>query len=245
MYNEKFVSTVKVNGKVLREQGDKVFVPWNSEYSIYLKNLNSQRALVNVEIDGECVTGSGLILDQNQCIDLERYLDGNLNKGRKFKFIKRTGDIENFRGARAEDGLVRVEYQFEEQVKYYPPYIPTDHYGWNIHDDLKEFGNKFGTYCGTAAPQNSYLRGTVSSNSLNVDPGITVKGSESSQSFRYGNIGTLENMKHAIVMQIVGIDYEKPITVKTKKQCPSCGRSFHFGATYCSHDGTYLELCPR
>ena len=30
MYNNKLVATIKVGNKVLREQGDKVFIPWNS-----------------------------------------------------------------------------------------------------------------------------------------------------------------------------------------------------------------------
>ncbi len=49
MHNEKFVACIKVAGKVLKEQKDKVFIPFGSEYSIYLRNLNTVRALVRVQ----------------------------------------------------------------------------------------------------------------------------------------------------------------------------------------------------
>ncbi len=115
MYSEKFAVAVKSNGKVLREFGDKVYVPFGSEYSVYLKNMNSVRAEVDVSIDGKSVLGGGkLVVNANQSIDLERFLEDN-TKGHKFKFIERTEGIEQHRGVEAEDGLVRVEFKYEVQ----------------------------------------------------------------------------------------------------------------------------------
>jgi hypothetical protein len=121
MYSNQLVTAVKVNGKVLREFGDKVYIPFGSEYSLYFKNLNSRKAEVKVSIDGKDVLGgSSLIIDGNGDLNLERFLE-NLNKGNKFKFIERTSKIEQHRGIEAEDGLIRVEFQFEKEkpvVKY-------------------------------------------------------------------------------------------------------------------------------
>lgn len=117
MYSNNFVVTVKVNGKILREDRDSVFLPFGSEYSILLKNLNSIRAQVKVGIDGvDATDGTPLIVPANFSLELERYIrNGNLDSGNRFKFIERTQKIEEHRGIRAEDGLVRVEYQFEKQ----------------------------------------------------------------------------------------------------------------------------------
>ena len=58
MYESKLAAAVKVKGRVLREFKDTVKIPFGSEYSILLKNLNTARALINVFIDGENQVGS-------------------------------------------------------------------------------------------------------------------------------------------------------------------------------------------
>jgi hypothetical protein len=114
MYHNKLVASLKANGKILREFKDTVYIPFGSEYSFLLKNLHTQRALVNIYIDGENVIEGGLVLNAGQEVDLERYVkNGNLSAGNKFKFIERTNSIEQHRGVKLEDGLVRIEFQFE------------------------------------------------------------------------------------------------------------------------------------
>lgn len=116
MYESKLVASLKANGKILREFKDTVYIPFGSEYSFLLKNLNTTRALVNVFIDGEDMTPGGLVLNAGQEVDLERSIKGgNLKEGNKFKFIERTSAIENGpRGVKLEDGIVRIEFQFEK-----------------------------------------------------------------------------------------------------------------------------------
>jgi hypothetical protein len=115
MYNQKLVASIKANGKVLREFKDTVYIPFGSEYSFLIKNLNTVRAVVNVFIDGENVVPGGLVIDPGRTVDLERWIkNGNLSEGNRFKFIERTQAIEDGpRGIKLEDGLVRIEYQFE------------------------------------------------------------------------------------------------------------------------------------
>jgi len=50
MYKEQMVAAVKVGGKVLRENGETVVLPFGSEYSVYLKNLNTVRAGVDGDL---------------------------------------------------------------------------------------------------------------------------------------------------------------------------------------------------
>ena len=137
MYSEKFATAIKVAGKVLRESGEAVALPFGSEYSIYLKNMNSVRALVRVEIDGvDATEGTSLIVEANGSVDLERFLkSSNYEEGRKFKFIERTKKIENGpRGVGVEDGLIRIEFEFERpnapihDMPMYRPYeVPVYH----------------------------------------------------------------------------------------------------------------------
>lgn len=144
MYNNKFIACLKVDGKILREVNDTVYVPFGSTYQIFLKNLNSSRALVNIQIDGTEVCPNGLVVGANHEIDLERFIkDGNLTSGNSFKFIERTAGIEQHRGIKAEDGIIRISFKFEKprlvftnsplsqwpdkyQPGYYPPCVRGD-----------------------------------------------------------------------------------------------------------------------
>jgi len=137
MYESKMALAVKSKNRVLRESRDgdstTVYLPFGCEYSLMLKNLNSVRAIAKIWIDGTDVTEgtSGLIIPPNDHVDLERYIkNGNLSAGNKFKFIERTRQVSNHRGNKIDDGLIRVEFEFERQsvpiVNPYPVYRPWD-----------------------------------------------------------------------------------------------------------------------
>ena len=108
---------IKVGGKVVRELNPGYAkVPFGSEYSVYFKNLADRPCTVKVWIDGQDVLkGKSLIVKSNSSIDLERYLD-TINTGNKFKFIAMTDSIAENRGVKTEDGIVRIEWQFEQKV---------------------------------------------------------------------------------------------------------------------------------
>ena len=118
MYTNRFVCSVKVNGKILREQSSLVTLPFGSEYTILLKNLNSRRAMVKVSVDGQDATeGTRLIIAPNATLELERFIkNGNFSRGNRFKFIERTAGIEAHRGIKADDGLIRCEFWSEKEV---------------------------------------------------------------------------------------------------------------------------------
>lgn len=158
MYESKLVASLKANGKILREFKDTVYIPFGSEYSFLLKNLNTVRALVNVFIDGEDMTPGGLVLNAGQEVDLERSIKGgNLKEGNRFKFIERTSAIENGpRGVKLEDGLVRIEFQFEK-----PPMRVTELPEWQRKSI---FGPMYGNH-----------GGIVGSTSASEYPGVTDK----------------------------------------------------------------------
>ena len=131
MYQSKMAFAIKSKGKVLREFKDTVYIPFGTEYSILLKNLHTTRAVVNVFIDGVNQTPGGLVVEKEA--ELERsLLNGSLTTGNKFKFIERTGAVEEHRGVQLEDGLVKIEYQFESIAQIRTPSVfqnvGQDHY---------------------------------------------------------------------------------------------------------------------
>jgi len=265
VYSEQFVAAIKVNsgtklGQILRETKDGcVHIPFGTEYSIYMKNLSSKRSVVSITIDGVSV-GESLVIGPNESCDLERFIDGR-TKGYKFKFIEKTQEISEHRGDRIDDGIVRIDYQYES-VKLYTPQIKITeehhyhHYphDWNWPTDY--WKNRFqfpyeitygsSTLCSSG--DNIMMDGggnsstAIFQSSQNQD-GITVQGGDSSQNFYKVHVGNLEQEKHVIVLKLVGASseecgrIEEPVTVKMK--CPTCGKTTK--ARWCGNCGTRVR----
>lgn len=270
MYESKLAAAIKVNGKVLREFKDTVYIPFGSEYSVLLKNLNTTRAVVNVFIDGDSVVPGGLVLNAGQEVDLERSIkNNNLAEGNRFKFIERTGAVEQHRGVKLEDGLVRVEFQFEQrpltvswQVNDYR-YSKGDIYGsnsgsYNVNGVLRSVDwSKNGEYvkAQASAAVDSYCAdngirslsahhdGAATMDWMNNDVGITVPGSRSEQRFQTVHVGALEAAKHSLVFKLLGGEaVTEAVTVKHKPRCQTCGKQNKATARFCSECGTALEI---
>lgn len=86
---------------------------------------------------------------------------------------------------------------------------------------------------------------TASVNALN-DNGITVAGSASYQQFRSVAGFPVESASHVLVLQLKGdlggILVPVPVTVDTKKMCPTCGKTNSSLHTFCSQCGTGLVI---
>lgn len=255
MYNNKLAVAIKHKGKVLREFGETVYLPFGSEYSILIKNLNTVKALVKVEIDGTDVgDGSKFILEPNSDLNLERFIkNGNLEEGNRFKFIERSENVEKHRGVGLEDGLVRVEFQFEKKEynlfwnntpswwNNTPTTYGTDATGLN---KLRNFSSSKAYY--SANISNTEVTSNVSNTTQN-DIGITVPGSISDQKFKEGSYFPVELETHVIVLKLLGETEDnkaikKAVTVKAKPKCITCGRTNKATAKFCSECGTALTI---
>lgn len=126
MYSAGLIAVIKCNGQILREDKDIVNLPFNSEYSILLKNLESRKAQVQISIDGtDVLDGNSLILNPNSETELEGFMK-DLRGKNKFKFIQKTKEISDYRGDRVDDGIIRVEYTFEKIIQKQE--VITEHY---------------------------------------------------------------------------------------------------------------------
>lgn len=138
MYNNKFVVCIKASGKVLRETKDLVHLPYGSEFTVLVKNLNSRRAKFKLHIDGtDVLDGTEIIVNANSEVEMKRFIrNGNMNEGNAYKFIERIQAIEDGpRGIKADDGIIRVEFWYEKA----PPqvidtiYRSRPDYWWDTH----------------------------------------------------------------------------------------------------------------
>jgi hypothetical protein len=239
VYNQKFVVAIKVNGKILRENSGDIFIPFGSEYSIMLKNLNSVKAVASIHVDGEDVLDNHeVIVPANTSVEIEGF-SKNKKVTNKFKFIKKTEQITNYRGNKIDDGLVRVSFKFEEGS--------TASIWWH-HTPIQTYVSHQ-TYTPNCWADSSTPLGSSSCvfaancDTQNTD-GITVKGSTSSQQFSNGFVGNLETTENVIVLKLVGYIKSTPIKeavlVKTKITCDTCGKKSKTSNKFCSNCGTAL-----
>jgi len=260
VYSQKFVAALKCQGKILRElsteEGPVVKLPFGVEYKLLLKNLESRRVLVKVAIDDQGI-GKDLIVEPNSEVELERFIE-DLDKGDRFRFIQKTQEIVTHRGDRVGDGIVRVEFTFEQEVQsvtrydyryecwpiYSRPWIPYP--SQPFYPDYANTGELSGEITSSNCSMQSDLS-MVQQPDLKEDEGITVRGSESNQQFHYGYIGELESQSHVIILRLKGFQEDgvvvkKPITMKTKLYCPSCGKRFKANCKFCPLCGTKLVV---
>lgn len=232
MYSNKFVACLVVNGKIVREVGEEVYLPFGSEYAIRLKNLDTRRAVVSISVDGEDATGgTQLVIGANEETDFKGFLDAANNVAHnRFRFIEKTDKISEHRGDRSDDGLIRIEFQFEE-----PPYVPTYRpkikktKGWPDYDRPSPMwgggvlrGSSLGgpaydssgeISCNAAGCDNlksavdmgfASASPTLDSVDLDNDQGITVAGSVVNQKFGTTHVGYLDPTKYSIVFHLKG-----------------------------------------
>ena len=254
MYESKLAAAIKVNGKVLREfNKDTVYIPFGSEYSILLKNLNTKRAVVNIFIDGQDIVEGGLVLNAGQEVDLERFVkNGNLTEGNRLKFIERTAAIENGpRGVKLEDGLVRVEFQFEQPPRpiswntttwnnnqIYPQggLYGSNSPSYNVNGVMRSADFSKGEFVkaqATAAINQYCADNNISASVSEIhdgaatmdwnDAGITVPGSKSDQKFSTVYMGVIEPEKFSMVFKLLGETPNSPVAkAVTVKHKPKC-----------------------
>jgi hypothetical protein len=250
-FKEQFVVVVKCNGKILREDNGVVSLPFGSEYSLLIKNLNSRRASIKISIDGQDVLDrSSLVIEPNQETELQGFLTGMIAKN-KFKFIQKTKEIQKHRGDKIDDGIIRIEFAFEKPPvtkrevivehhhcwdHWHWPFYRYDYYEYkpirsfyssneNIGSSSAEWSAK-GSSAAPLVNNNDIQVYNCSLNNLTVpqqDEGITVKGNEIAQAFHATYLGEMDPPE-VITIRLKGFkgDGEPVIQVKTTKTKITC-----------------------
>lgn len=247
MYKSGLAVSIKKDGSNLRERNGIVYLPFNSYYTIYLKNTTDKKASVSIEVDGRSL-GANFLVDPNSSYEIERFIDGNNNKGKKFLFVEKTDDVVERFGDNEEDGKIEISFRFEQTKHFYNPYKqPYKPHPYRPHtpyiDDIyyiydNNTLNDNENYCCYSSTVHSNSMGFVDNNvrgcSLNEE-GRTIKGEESNQKFVDAYIGELEYTTNYITIKLKGGN--KSITTKKKIRClnPTCGK-------YCKSD---MNFCPK
>jgi hypothetical protein len=238
-----YITAVKVNGRVLRESHGNVYLPFDTEYSLLLKNKNSNRAIVSIFIDGtDVLGGEELILPgYGGEINLERFMiDGDLHSGRKFKFVS----IDNPEVAdptNSENGEIKIIFWPERQITpiyYHPPL-------WKRYPNPIELWNTRTIIGDTTANYSSSSNTHTLTNMKNInhcvpsEQGATIEGAQSDQTFTT----VMSNGKgYPSTIIRLKLNQSKQITTTgTKMFCSKCGIRISYNDNYCSSCGQELS----
>ncbi len=107
----------KIVREVFKDGTSTVYLPFGSEYSLVFKNQENQSASVSVSVDGiDALAGRSLVVPEKSSVSLKGFLDESHSIVKNaFKFIEKTDKIVNYRGNKIDDGIIRIEFQFEKR----------------------------------------------------------------------------------------------------------------------------------
>ena len=268
MYRDKFVLSVIHDGHPVKETGRKwvreVAIPFDNEYKIRLKNKNDRSCTARVFIDDKRVSQLGdVIVTAGGTIDLERYIDRSLEKGKKFKFVPLDHqDVDD--PTSSSNGVIKVEFRKAKQQNGIKIDYNWQDFDWVIPPHKEDNNGPQWTYSGgdvdgTAGSMGDVVNDTAMYSSSNMSSktkcsdrgadkvracaaaGATVEGSKSNQQFTYSN---LEVEDHAVTLKlkIVGIEKRenrpwREVRSSKDRYCSQCGSRIKRVDKYCSECG--------
>lgn len=258
VYHKEFIAVVKCQGRVLRERKESadsmpvVQLPFNTEYTILLKNESSRRALAKVTIDGEDVlNGNQIVVNPNSSFDLLGFLDCNGKATHAFKFIKKTQKIVDHQGDKLEHGILKVQYSFEVE-KPIIRHIDTHHHHHHHHTyNYPWFRGpeiSYGVSCDASTKTRSIscnVGDSLPCVDICEDEGLTAKGDNINHQYgRAGHFNVECNWK-TITIKLSGVmstggEIVTPITTNDKIKCNLCGTLHKSSVKYCSECGNNL-----
>lgn len=101
-----------------------VILPFDTHYEILIKNENSSRIKIDIDIDGTIITGAGLIVNGNGQAQIERFVDST----KKLFFTKKTNE-KVADPTNKENGFLTVKVSKEKPFAYtFKTNFPTDPY---------------------------------------------------------------------------------------------------------------------
>jgi hypothetical protein len=242
---EAYITSKKSRLKVYDSKN--IYLKDESNFEIELHNPTSIRYMAKIWINGKLVSKSGIVINANQRVYLERFIDENA------KFVFKTFEVDNVeetKTAREKNGLVKVEFYPEIQtirannITTVTPPVFYDAYLYKTGDSI---GCGYSTYSTSTSfsepimPRSSKLLRETSFNKATTDSietGRVAQGEKSSQSFT-NTVGDFtqtpyftyeiqllpESLKAVEASEIRNYCGECGVRIKKSnwKYCPNCG----------------------
>ena len=130
MFNDGVSVSILANGEIVREQRGFVYLPFNTEYAILIKNFNNCRIALKVSIDGKDLFDTEyLSINAYSDIKLERFFKTN----NKFLFIEKTPENSDPLIDSPPDGMIKIMFRKEKESQWERPIITWGNEYYNRH----------------------------------------------------------------------------------------------------------------
>jgi DNA-directed RNA polymerase subunit M/transcription elongation factor TFIIS len=229
------------NKQRIKQFGQNVYLKDGSEFEVELYNPSRKTVLSKIKINGEFITGGGIVLRPGERVFLERYID----VPNKFKFETYTVDSTNeTMNAIANNGDVEILF-YEEQDEI--EYRINSNLTWNPTYTTNNFNDVIGTYFNASLNLTSInsnndtlgftnntrsskyeskydprLRRKSSLKSKSVETGRIEKGSSSDQEFKSVSKNFNSWTVSTSVWKILP-ESQRPVEKKDLiERCPKC-----------------------
>jgi hypothetical protein len=241
---EAYVTRKKSRAKIYHYNN--LFFNDEETFEIELFNPKTNRVLTKIWLNGQEISGSGIIINPGQRIFLERFIDSNN------KFVYKTYDIEN-----NTQTLEVIRSNGDIEIKFYNEYFNTNTFNdspifkptiWYGTPTINPFigststninygnGLSLTSSIGNNVSYTSNVAGSLS-NSKSIETGRIEKGESSNQSFEttYGSFNTFSTKE--VKYKILPMS-SKPIEGKDlKKYCTECGKGLKDTFKFCPSCG--------
>jgi hypothetical protein len=220
-------ANIAVNRNRLKHySGDTVYLKDNTHFEIELYNPKQLKVLAKIQINGQSVSGNGIILRPGERVFLERWIDAPQ------KFLFETYQVEDSnesRNAIAKNGKVTVEF-YDETIFLTSGTVSmstvllTDSPSWTntftstpTYDGNIVYGGSTVNYCSmTSIGANASVAGSL-------ETGRVEKGESSNQKLVMESTSFSYSCNSRVELRILP-ESQKPVEVKEiRNYCTACG----------------------
>lgn len=237
VYREGYVVTVRQNGQTLKEEAGKVVVPFHSDYELRLRNKTAKDVLAFVYIDGKPAVKGGVLVKGDSHLDLERFVEDNLNSGQRFRFVPLADSRVSDKGEH-ENGNIEVRFHAVKpfELRFNLPHIHHHHYRPYDYGEVTCRVDTGGRGICRSASQPSDLQ--LMANAVNLSAGATVGGTVSNQRFESVSLDYEKDSYVTLQVRLVG---SGSIKESSQRFCTSCGSPRITGEKFCGNCGVRLS----
>jgi len=232
---------ITVNKQRLRQNGKLVYMKDQTEFEIELYNPTKEKIMAMIDLNGNPISSSGIILKPGQRVFLERFLDDEK------KFLYETYVVDNNKETKeaiAENGKVTVKFHKElkprpRSLSYGTIYNGSSGFGWS---EITYTNFNTPITCDTSdviGTHNTFL--TNSGNITNMkETGAIEQGGKSDQELVSAN-GDFEWFHTWIDEWQIMPHSQQPKTAKDLvSRCPSCSNKLKSTYKFCPDCGSEI-----
>ena len=242
MTGKKPYAHVSTKKNRIKEYDGCVYLEDNQEFEIELFNPYQQEVLAKIKLNGEYISGSGVVIRPGERVWLERYLD----KNSKFKFS--TYDVENTQESKeavANNGLVEVEF-FDKLFTGYKSYFTVNMPSVFNMPNWSGIGNwtNDGLFNISASGSVNNTAGVnysqnYSADVKTVETGRVSEGSGSNQAFSNVNMEfeSLPCSTSRIKILPLSVKHQFSKDLKVRQYCTGCGTKINASWKFCASCG--------